>query len=86
MTAGKEGARESLRFRLEGGAETVGTWGHEYVRCAQRELPSCPVSGSASAPVLLHLRALKMQPQQSKSQAPISAAYYVAVCVLRYPT
>ena len=35
MTAGKEGARESLHFRLQGGvSEEVGTWGHEYVRCA----------------------------------------------------
>ena len=36
MSAGEGGARESLRFRLEGGGEDVGTWGHEYVRCAQR--------------------------------------------------
>jgi len=34
MTASEEGSRESLRFRLEGGGETVGVWGHEYVRCA----------------------------------------------------
>ena len=33
MTASEEGSRESLRFRLEGGGETVGVWGHEYVRC-----------------------------------------------------
>ena len=33
MTASEEGSRESLRFRLEGGGESVGVWGHEYVRC-----------------------------------------------------
>ena len=34
MTAGKEGARESLHFRLLGSSQAVGSWGHEYVRCA----------------------------------------------------
>ena len=34
MTASEGGSRESLRFRLEGGGESVGVWGHEYVRCA----------------------------------------------------
>lgn len=37
MNAGAEGARECLNFRLAGSSETAGSWGHEYVRCA--ELP-----------------------------------------------
>ena len=32
MTAGAEGGRESLRYRLRGSSEAVGSWGHEYVR------------------------------------------------------
>ncbi|KAK9842343.1 hypothetical protein WJX81_007723 [Elliptochloris bilobata] len=32
ITTGKEGERESLRFRLEGSKVEVGLWGHEYVR------------------------------------------------------
>lgn len=34
MTSSKEGARESLKFRLAGSAEDVGTWGQEYTRWA----------------------------------------------------
>ena len=34
MNSGAEGAREGLKFRLAGGSsESVGAWGHEYVRC-----------------------------------------------------
>jgi len=32
MSMGKSGARESLRYRLEGTTGDVGAWGHEYVR------------------------------------------------------
>ena len=32
MTSGAEGSRESLQFCLKGGSETIGCWGHEYVR------------------------------------------------------
>lgn len=32
ITTGKEGERESLKFRLLGSTEDVGGWGHEYVR------------------------------------------------------
>eukprot|EP01113_Clastostelium_recurvatum_P033314 TRINITY_DN438_c0_g1_i4.p1 TRINITY_DN438_c0_g1~~TRINITY_DN438_c0_g1_i4.p1 ORF type:complete len:922 (-),score=259.73 TRINITY_DN438_c0_g1_i4:160-2925(-) len=32
LTMGKEGARESLHYRLAGSKEPVGVWGHEYVR------------------------------------------------------
>lgn len=35
MTAGAEGGRESLQFRLKGSSEAVGSWGHEYVRWVQ---------------------------------------------------
>ena len=86
MTAGEEGARESLRFRLEGGAETVGTWGHEYVRCAQRELPSCPALSSVSAHVLLQLRPLEQQFQQATSRASISCVYTFMMCTFHNRT
>lgn len=32
MNSGAEGARESLTFRLAGSNESVGAWGHEYIR------------------------------------------------------
>lgn len=32
MTAGPEGGRDTLRFRLRGSGAPVGDWGHEYVR------------------------------------------------------
>lgn len=32
MTMGKEGERESLKYKLEASKEPVGSWGHEYVR------------------------------------------------------
>ncbi|KAL0029326.1 hypothetical protein WJX79_010455 [Trebouxia sp. C0005] len=32
ITSGKEGDRESLRFRLMGSDDQAGSWGHEYVR------------------------------------------------------
>lgn len=32
MTFGKEHGRESLKYRLQGTAGDLGTWGHEYVR------------------------------------------------------
>lgn len=32
MTMGKSGARESLKFRLQGTPSDLGSWGHEYVR------------------------------------------------------
>ena len=51
MNAGAEGARECLNFRLAGSSETAGSWGHEYVRCA--DLPrDCRLRASL-APVLV---------------------------------
>ncbi len=32
MNSGAEGARESLHFRLAGSNDSVGDWGHEYIR------------------------------------------------------
>lgn len=32
MTMGNEGERESLRFKLQGSIDDIGSWGHEYVR------------------------------------------------------
>lgn len=32
MTFGKENTRESLKYRLQGTAGDIGSWGHEYVR------------------------------------------------------
>jgi 26S proteasome regulatory subunit N1 len=40
MTCGREGAKESLKYRLAGAEEDVGTWGHEYVRCGSVRLSS----------------------------------------------
>lgn len=38
MTMGKEGARESLKYKLTGSNEAVGSWGHEYVRNLSGEI------------------------------------------------
>lgn len=38
MTMGKEGVRESLRYKLSGSTEPVGSWGHEYVRNLSGEI------------------------------------------------
>jgi 26S proteasome regulatory subunit N1 len=38
MTMGKEGARESLKYKLTGSKEPVGLWGHEYVRNLSGEI------------------------------------------------
>ena len=32
MNSGAEGAREGLKYRLAGSSDSVGAWGHEYVR------------------------------------------------------
>jgi 26S proteasome regulatory subunit N1 len=32
MNSGAEGPREGLKFRLAGSSESVGAWGHDYVR------------------------------------------------------
>lgn len=40
MNSGAEGARESLRFRLAGSNESVGAWGHEYIRHLAGEIGS----------------------------------------------
>ncbi|TPX59356.1 hypothetical protein PhCBS80983_g02503 [Powellomyces hirtus] len=38
MSYAEEGKRESLRYRLNGSAESAGSWGHEYVRHLALEL------------------------------------------------
>lgn len=40
MTFSEDGVRNTLRFRLEGSAEPIGQWGHEYLRCASLFRPS----------------------------------------------
>lgn len=40
MTMGKEGERESLKYKLEASKEPVGSWGHEYVRYASYSNPT----------------------------------------------
>lgn len=47
MNSGAEGARESLRFRLAGSSDSVGAWGHEYVR---RGKPATVLKASLGAP------------------------------------
>ena len=44
MNSGAEGARESLHFRLAGSSESVGAWGHEYVRCAAHQRDRRPLA------------------------------------------
>ncbi|KAJ1618081.1 hypothetical protein T492DRAFT_892634 [Pavlovales sp. CCMP2436] len=38
MTMGAEGERESLKFKLLGSVDDIGTWGHEYVRNLSGEI------------------------------------------------
>eukprot|EP00304_Pavlova_gyrans_P002895 CAMPEP_0206057206 /NCGR_PEP_ID=MMETSP1466-20131121/43897_1 /ASSEMBLY_ACC=CAM_ASM_001126 /TAXON_ID=44452 /ORGANISM="Pavlova gyrans, Strain CCMP608" /LENGTH=927 /DNA_ID=CAMNT_0053432475 /DNA_START=81 /DNA_END=2864 /DNA_ORIENTATION=+ len=38
MTMGAEGERESLKFKLHGHVDDIGTWGHEYVRNLSGEI------------------------------------------------
>lgn len=38
MTMGGEGERESLKFKLLGSIDDIGTWGHEYVRNLSGEI------------------------------------------------
>lgn len=38
MTMGEEGGRESLKFKLQGSIDDIGTWGHEYVRNLSGEI------------------------------------------------
>ena len=38
MTMGEEGQRESLKFKLQGSIDDIGTWGHEYVRNLSGEI------------------------------------------------
>lgn len=38
MTMGGEGERESLKFKLQGSIDDIGTWGHEYVRNLSGEI------------------------------------------------
>eukprot|EP00164_Ancoracysta_twista_P000419 GFYU01000568.1.p1 GENE.GFYU01000568.1~~GFYU01000568.1.p1 ORF type:complete len:882 (-),score=333.91 GFYU01000568.1:196-2841(-) len=40
MTMGKKDERESLNFRLQGGATTLKEWGHEYIRTLCGEIPA----------------------------------------------
>jgi len=40
MTMGKEGERESLKYKLQATTESVGSWGHEYVRHLSSEISS----------------------------------------------
>lgn len=40
MTSGAEGSRDTLKYRLMGTSEPVGTWGHEYVRHLAGEIGS----------------------------------------------
>jgi 26S proteasome regulatory subunit N1 len=42
MNSGAVGAREGLKFRLAGSSESVGTWGHEYVRYSGSADPVWP--------------------------------------------
>ena len=54
MTASEEGSRESLRFRLEGGGESVGVWGHEYVRCEGGSVANLSEAGECLPAVCRH--------------------------------